>query len=171
MQAQPKHARFCQWLKDNGSIFDKVEYPAVFGQGLVGARLLEDLGRNEAFIFVPNRCIMSTEHARKTPLGALFELDEHKNLFVTNTDRDTVILIGYLIYERLKGSESFYQPYLDMVDCPWPTCYWDPELLDEHSDLVEMKANLLDAKKRCDEEWDLLNTTFFSQYHPEHFPT
>ena len=40
----------------------------------------------------------------------------------------------FLMYERLKGDQSFYKPYLDMVDSPIPTCYWDDQVIDQ-SDL------------------------------------
>ena len=90
-------------------------------------RLKEDLEPREAFLYVPNKCIVSTEHARRSPIGELFP--EHPNLFVTNSDRDTTTLIVYLIYERLKGEESFYAPYFNMVDSPLPTCYWSPDVL------------------------------------------
>ena len=42
-------------------------------------------------------------------IGHLF--DNHDALFVTNNDRDTQIMTVYLIYEKLKGNESFYFPY------------------------------------------------------------
>lgn len=31
---------FNRWLKDNGAILDKIEFPAVFGEGLQGVHLL-----------------------------------------------------------------------------------------------------------------------------------
>lgn len=127
-------------------------------------RLIKDLEPREAFLYVPNKCIISTEHARKSPLGPLFSV--HPSLFVTNIDRDTVILMVYLIYERLKGTESFYRPYFDMVDSPLPTCYWSPEVL-SRSDLSEFKADLEEARVRCDEEWASLSH-FFNLY-PDHF--
>ena len=64
LQQDPKYVRFLTWLKESGAIFDKVEYPAVFDGGLEGARLLEDLEKNEVVLYVPNKCIISTEHAR-----------------------------------------------------------------------------------------------------------
>ena len=92
----------------------------------------EDLTKNEAFIYVPNKCIVSTEHARRSPIGHLF--DSHRNLFVMNQDRDICILMVYVIYERLRGQESFYKPYFDTVELLTPTCFWSDELL-QASDL------------------------------------
>ena len=112
---------------------------------------MEDLTKHEAFIYVPNKCIISTEHARKSSeIGHLF--DSCDELFVTNQDRDICTLMVFIIYERLKGDESFYHPYFDMVDSPVPTCFWPDELI-ERSDLHEFKLCLKDSRINCDEEW------------------
>ena len=71
-----------QWLKENGTVMPKVEFPAVFGEALQGVRLLEDLEKNEAILYVPNKCIISTEHARKSALAPLYEASDE--LFVLN---------------------------------------------------------------------------------------
>ena len=61
------------------------------------------------------------------------------------------------MYERLKGDQSFYKPYLDMVDSPIPTCYWDDQVIDQ-SDLEEFKLTMKEAKLKCDIEWDKIST-------------
>ena len=80
--------------------------------------------------------MISTLHARQSPIGHLFET--HDALFVTNFDRDNTILLVYMIYERLKGEESFYDPYFSVVDSPVPTCYWPDDVI-ERSDLQSFK--------------------------------
>ena len=87
----------------------------------------ENCEPREPFLYIPTKCIISTLHARASPIGHLFE--NHDGLFVTNYDRDSSILIVYLVYERLKGEESFYHPYFEMVDAPEPTCYWPEDTL------------------------------------------
>lgn len=49
-----------------------MEYPVVFENGVRGARLLEDVEPNEAFIFIPNKILLTTQHARKSEIGAIF---------------------------------------------------------------------------------------------------
>lgn len=39
----PKIVRFLDWLRENGAIFDNVEFPAIYGQGLQGCRLTKDV--------------------------------------------------------------------------------------------------------------------------------
>lgn len=83
----------------------------------------EDLARNEPLFYLPNKCIISTDHARVSDIGYLF--DCHDALFVTNSDRDINMLIVYIMFERLKGSDSFYNPYFEMLDQNiLLTCYW-----------------------------------------------
>ena len=59
-QQDPKIIRFKEWLKNNGVIFDKIEYPAVYKNGVKGARLLEDVDSQEAFLFVPSQIQITT---------------------------------------------------------------------------------------------------------------
>ena len=72
----------------------------------------------------------------------------------------------YVIYERLKGEESFYRPYFDTVELLTPTCYWSDELL-QVSDLQEFYHGVRSVRLKCDEEWASLKA-FFDSY-PEHF--
>ena len=123
-----------------------------------------DVARYEPILYIPNKCIISTETARASPIAHVF--DSHDGLFVTNYDRDQMILIVYLIYERLKGEESFFHPYLDMVDAETPTPYWPDEVI-EKSDLQFFKWSLKEAKERLDSDWEKLNN-FFSIY-PDYF--
>ena len=77
-----------------------------------------------------------------------------------------MILIVYIIYERLKGEESFFWPYFNMVEIPLPTCYWPDSLL-ERSDCKEFRYGMFEARSKCDIEWQKLQQ-ITSQY-PELF--
>lgn len=136
----------------------------MFGDGLRGVRLKSDLARNEALMYIPNKCIISTEHARKSQIGHLF--DNHDALFVAKDDRDQTTLIVYMIYEKLKGEESFYHPYFEVLDSVTPAPFWPAEVI-EKSDVRSLKVSLSESKKVWDDEWDKLNN-FFSIY-PDYF--
>ena len=129
----------------------------MFGEFLQGVRLIDDLNKNEAFLYVPNKCIISTEAARLSPIGHLF--DSHESLFVTNQDRDSCILMVQIIYEKLKGDDSFYSPYFKMVDSPVPTCYWSADLI-KQSDLREFRLGLDYSRDKCEQEWTQLSEFF-----------
>ena len=56
--SDPKFKKYVEWLKANGCIFDKVDFPAYFGQ-VCGGRAAEDILPQEAIAFVPNKLIIS----------------------------------------------------------------------------------------------------------------
>lgn len=35
-QLDPKYQKFKQWLLDNGAFFDSVDFPCIYGEGLMG---------------------------------------------------------------------------------------------------------------------------------------
>ena len=50
---------FLDWCKAEGVIMPKIEYPAYFENGLIGARCTEDIKNREAFLFVPLKMMFS----------------------------------------------------------------------------------------------------------------
>ena len=143
--------KLLNWLKENDCIFDKVQWPAVYGNGLVGCLALEDIKPLEAFVYVPIRCQMSVEHAKASEIGVMFT--NHDSLFVGNYYRDVLIVCIFLMYERMKGEDSFWAPFINTLDAGVPTAYWDEAILDK-SDYLEFKYGLECSKTRYDDEWD-----------------
>lgn len=131
---------------------DKVEFPAYFGN-VCGGRASEDVLPSEAFAYIPNKLIISVQQARQSDLGHIFK--SHDSLFVANVDRDFLILVLYLIHERNKGSDSFWCPYLDVVDPGIPSCYWISEAL-EKVDCPELERNLNTSREKIENDWVLL---------------
>ena len=120
--------KLLSWLKENGCIWDKLQWPAVFGDGLVGCRAIDDIQPLEAFMYVPTPIQMSVEHARASEIGGIFQ--NHDFLFVASAYRDNLILTVWLIYEKLKGDASFWEPYIShLADVGIPAAYWDQEIL------------------------------------------
>ena len=72
----------------------------------------------------------------------------------------------YLMYEKLRGHESFYHPYFDMVDSPLPTVYWEEEVLAQCDSSI-MIDQFKDNKKLADEQWEKLNN--FMAIYPDSF--
>ena len=105
--------RLLSWLKENGCINDKIQWPAVFGEGLVGSRAIDDIQPLEAFLYVPTKLQMSVEHARASEIGEIFK--NHDTLFVSSAYRDNLIVTVFLIYEKLKGDASFWEPYISYL--------------------------------------------------------
>lgn len=130
---------YLKWGKENGAIFDKVDYPAVFN-GICGARAKEDIAPGEAFVFIPNKLIISVESARQSEIGDIFK--SHETLFVSNVDRDYLILLVFTLYERVtKGEDSFWHPYFDAVEPGRYASLMDQDIIDL-CDEPELKLNL-----------------------------
>lgn len=68
MQEEDKFVLFNRWCQENGVICPKIEYPAQFEFGLIGAKAKEDIEHREAFLFVPFKLIISVDKARKHPI-------------------------------------------------------------------------------------------------------
>lgn len=103
--ATPNKRAFIDWLNSNGAIYPKIDYPVVF-EGVGGVRANQEILPNEAFLFVPNKLVISVEGARRSEIAEVFA--DHEHMFCANLDRDFNTLLLFLVYERLKGSLSFW---------------------------------------------------------------
>ena len=56
-----KTQRFMSWCKDIGIICPKIEYPSFFDGGLIGAKVKEPIQHREAFLYVPQKAIISLD--------------------------------------------------------------------------------------------------------------
>lgn len=97
MTSEAIQKAFKDWLLQNGAIFDKVEYP-VNVDGVRSSIAKEEIAPGEGFLFIPNKCILSVEHARNSELSDIFK--SHDQLFVSNPHRDNLILIVFYLFER-----------------------------------------------------------------------
>jgi hypothetical protein len=65
----------------------------------------------------------------------------------------------FLIYEKLKGDESFWKPYFDVVEYQEPTCHWNKEVLDRLSS-QETRWIISDQEVSMQTEWETLENLF-----------
>lgn len=63
----------------------------------MGSAAKEDIKHNEAFLYVPNKCLITVERARSSEIGFIFE--NHDNVFKATEDRDFLILLVFMMYE------------------------------------------------------------------------
>ena len=62
-KTKEKFDKFFAWCDKNGIEHPKIKYPVMFGKGdnqYPGCMAMEDIGKDEAFIKVPSRLIVST---------------------------------------------------------------------------------------------------------------
>jgi len=133
-------------------IADKVEFPAVYGV-VQGSRAKEDIEPNEAFLFVPTKIMISVEGAKKSEIGEIFK--NHESIYMKNTDRDYMMLITFLVYERLKADGSFWHSYFEFVDPGTEASNW-PEAAINKTDDPELRMAFAAAKTKNDDDWQQL---------------
>jgi hypothetical protein len=92
----------------------------------------EEIAHNEAFVYIPNKMLLTVERAKSSEIGNIFE--NHDSLFKANADRDFLILLVYIMHEHLKGKESFWFPYFDAIDPVEMTCFWKDEYIETLDD-------------------------------------
>ena len=69
------------------------------------------------------------------------------------------ILIVFIIYEKLKGEESFWKPYFDVVEAQKPTSTWKTETLDR-LDFQEARWLIKDQAVAMEQEWENFENLF-----------
>lgn len=141
---------YLNWLAQNGLLMNKLEMPVNF-DGTNGVRAKTDIQPNEAFLFVPNKLLITVESARQSEIAEVFK--NHEQLFFTNLERDSLTVIVYLMHERLKGPESFWYPYFDALDMGKPAYLWPPEAI-EMCDDPELRLQLRYDNQRATHLWE-----------------
>ena len=78
-------------------------------------------------MYVPNKLVISTETARNSGISEIYRA--HEDIFVTNADRDYLTLVLFLIWERVKGEDSFWHTYFECAqDADLPAVWEDQEV-------------------------------------------
>ena len=65
VETADKYEMFNEWCKKEGVIMPKLEYPATFENGMIGARCTEDIPSRTAFLFVPYKMMLSVSKLRQ----------------------------------------------------------------------------------------------------------
>ena len=92
------------------------EFPAKFNDGVVGIKANKPIGHRKAFVKVPYKCIMSLNKVKEHEELKVV-LKENPKLFSDEhcDDAEQRALFIFILYERQKGDESFWKPYLDVM--------------------------------------------------------
>ena len=123
-----RYEHFNQWCKEEGVLMPKMEYPAIFENGLIGARVTEEIQHREAYLFVPYKMLMSIEKAQMHPVLGPIIMD-HPECFLEeeNNDWEQLILALFIFYEMTKGRDSYWYPYLRMMPDVVLTSSWSDQ--------------------------------------------
>ena len=90
----------------------KVEYPAFFDDGLIGARCKEQIEHREAFLFVPYKMLMSICKAQKHPVLDIILRQNVESFYEQNQDWEQFQLTLFIFYEMTLEQASYWYPYL-----------------------------------------------------------
>ena len=115
----PKYVNYLKWCDDNGILHPACRYPVAFGeQGeLIGISATRDIGVNEAYIYVPTKCIINESKFQKDPqIGHM--IDKYPELFEDRENCDHMKLIFFVMHELGKVKDSFWASYFETAELP-----------------------------------------------------
>ena len=150
----PRHKIFLDWCFDNGLKWTGIDFPAYFGNNgeLRGVVATRDIKPYETVLAVPNKLLITTQKAREDKYLCKV-LKAHEDVFHGNDDHgDYNTLIVYLIREKLKGEDSFYYPFINLVPEIESGLVWDKETIDFIED-KSLKQEAIEAQEDFAEEW------------------
>lgn len=118
-----------KWAKEQGVRWPKIIYPVRFPPGYIGSMAIDEIHPGERIIAAPNKSLFTTKVARDSELKDIFE--ECSELF----KRSTFVLVTYMIWEKHKGPNSFWSPFIKyQPKSPSNSQDWSPEELSELQD-------------------------------------
>lgn len=152
---EPVCRAFVNWCLENRVRMPKLEYPAYFEDGTVGVRAKEPIAHREAFLGVPLCLAMTLQGVREDEkLGKIIE--ENPTVFgVQAPIYAQLCMTLYVIHEHLKGADSFWKPYIDVIALAKerPSCTWSAEIIEATQD-SKLKKELANLNKGLTESWE-----------------
>lgn len=164
----PKHRLFLEWCLDNGLKWTGADFPAYFGEKgeLRGMVATKDIKPYEVIIAIPNKLLMTSLKAREDKkLAKMFE--EEDETFGDGETGEYNVLIAFLLFERMKGVDSFFYPFLNLVDEIHTGLIWDKKTIDFIEDPI-LKEEVKEAQLELNKDWDLMNEVLGK--YPKLFP-
>ena len=96
----------------------KLQYPAFFENGQIGARCTAEIKNREAFLFIPQKMIFSLDKVQNNKKLRKI-ICENPHCFSRGNseknDLDLLTLTLGLFYEVTQGAKSYWYPYLLLI--------------------------------------------------------
>eukprot|EP00347_Sterkiella_histriomuscorum_P010279 403376910 len=170
LRQQEKYVNFQKWLEDNGVLHPGVDYPVAFGrQGqLIGMAARKDIPPQKAFLFVPQRLMISEVTVRNSKIAPL--LSKHPEIFKHHQDAEYLVIIAFVWHELMKGEASFWYPYFQIINLSDLPMLWSDQEIQEFQDQV-LQKDIQDYKVEYENEWKLVYEAFskdetYDEYYP-----
>ena len=121
---------------------DAVEYPAAFENGLVGLAAKRKIEPYTAYLFIPNTCIISIDRVKAcAELRPVFQ--SHSIFSDDHPDQEQILLATFLLYHKLQGAQSFWHPYIAVMNSSDLVCDWEESEVNQFMDIeLKMGAKL-----------------------------
>jgi hypothetical protein len=156
------------WCQKEGVHMPKLQYPAVYGDGLVGTEITSDIEYSEGFLYVPFKMMLSTGKARNHPVLSKI-INSHPTCFSEDLQEDSeqLILVLFLFYEISLGTKSYWYPYLIQLPTVIFSCFWSEEEANASQD-QELINCLEEYRHTVIDQWFLFKLVL--EKHPDTFP-
>jgi hypothetical protein len=127
LKATGTHQNFKRWCDENGIKTPGADYPVAYGPRgqLVGMAAKKDIEPMQAFLYVPMDVVINEYNARRRCPEIGFIFDRHPEMFKKHRDAEYNTLIMYVMHELLKGKDSFWHPYFEIICRPDLPMLWD----------------------------------------------
>ena len=108
---------------------------------------------------IPNSVIVSLERVKREP-DLLPVIAENQHVFGKNhPDTEQLALATFLLYHFLKGKDSFWHPYLSVMNESDITAYWQSSEIEQLKD-VEIITDTETYKNEIELEWEMMDKVF-----------
>lgn len=85
-----------------------------------------------AFLYVPYNLIITEATVMRSPIAHIVQ--KHPEVFKQHYDSEYLMLASFILHEILKGEESFWHPYLEIINISDLPMLWSEEEVEELQD-------------------------------------
>lgn len=166
VKKDPKYDAYRTWLKEKGVLWKDIDFPVAFGpSGVIGVAASKDIPNSQAIICVPNKILITTTKVKNGELKDF--VNEFPEIFHNHEDADFSLLTIFLLREKIKGSESDYQPLINVIDNNAILLHWHEDIIHELEDPY-IKKETEEFELDMDRTWEQFREAF--QKYPQFFP-
>ncbi|CAF1567198.1 unnamed protein product, partial [Didymodactylos carnosus] len=150
---------FKKWLDENNVIYQNVDIcQSSFGYSL---RSKIEIASHTHVIQIPKHVLMYADCHFQQETSILFR--DVENLIYDQIDKETFYLTLFLLEERLKGNESFWYPYLNLLPKHFTTpLFFTDEQLDNYLELTSPYHMARTMKESMKDVYELIPAAKFN---------
>lgn len=91
-----------------------------------------DIPPLKAFLFVPHKLIINEAVVKRSQIAHI--IVRHPDLYKDHYDAEYLVLATYVFYELLKGEDSFWHPYFEIINFSDIPMLWQEHEIEELQD-------------------------------------